>query len=93
MGFSVDLTDVPLFQEAFTIREERAARKACVNMLVKMLIAKFGEGSVPTATEESLNDLTLEALVRIGQKLVNSSSVAETLGDHMPQGNSRGETR
>lgn len=66
MGFSVDLSDVPLLHEAFQIREERAARRACVDLIMKILKAKFGEAAVPKGTEDSLNDLTIEALERIG---------------------------
>jgi hypothetical protein len=34
-----------------------------------MLKAKLGETAIPEGTEEPLNDLTLEALERIGQRL------------------------
>lgn len=76
---------VTLSQEAFEIREERAARKACVRLLMTMLKSKFGETGVPDGTEDSLNDLTLEALERIGQRLVNHISIEAILGDHMPR--------
>ncbi|GAN48008.1 hypothetical protein ACXR8U_11140 [Methylobacterium radiotolerans] len=84
MGFSVDVSDVPLFEDAFKRDRTSTTRKAFAAMIINALESRFGDEAVPHGIRDTLEDLTEDALLRMNQRVAGSKSVEEVLGNHMP---------
>ena len=84
LGFTVDLSNVPRFREAFELQRDQGIRIGQATVVMKLLEAKFGRARIPPGTEDALNDLNSDALVRIALRVIDATSIDEVLGDHMP---------
>ncbi|MCJ2007056.1 hypothetical protein [Methylobacterium sp. J-092] len=84
MGFSVDLSGVPMVEDAFLRERARTERETRAGMVINALEGRFGEDSVPAGVRDALEDLNVDALTRMIMRVPNAKSVEGVLGNHMP---------